>query len=275
MKKLIILLLLSVINIQIIYAYELNNSDKIIINSITTKVQEKSDVFQIDFLNKLEQIIYNWNYTERIQVILDSIYNDINDNLNTNEEILISSPDNNITENTDIDINDNEYYLDINQVKNNWLDWNNQTRQELSLNNYSFNQTLESSAKVWSDSALEKWEISHERNQWDWFYNYNEITKWFANNWVECKNIEWITHTENIWWWAYSCNDWECSDELTDAISRAYTSYINEKWTDNDAHYRSLTNQYFKNIWLWISIEETSENYYEYYLTIHYCTELL
>jgi hypothetical protein len=50
---------------------------------------------------------------------------------------------------------------------------------------------------------------------------------------------------------------------------------MDEKWTDNDDHYRSLTNKYFNNIWIWISIDDKKNNYYEYYLTIHYCTNLI
>ena len=264
--KKIIVLLLIITNLQFSYAYELTQNDEIFINSITSQVLEKPESYQLNFLNKLDTLILNWNYSEKINTVLIKIYNNLN-KLHT-EEII----ENEVFTDELNNISEEEYYLDLDVVKNNWLGWNNQTREILWLDDYVFHQTLEDSAKVWSNSALEKWEINHERNQWDGFYNYQEITKWFADNWVECENIEWITHTENIWWWAYFCNDWECNEELTEAMYRAYTAYIDEKWTDSDAHYRSLTNQYFRNIWLWITINETQEDYYEYYLTIHYCT---
>jgi hypothetical protein len=143
------------------------------------------------------------------------------------------------------------------------------------LENYWYDITLESSADIWSEQANIKWEITHKRNDWDSFYNYTNINSWLGDNWVVCENISWITHTENIWWWGYNCTDWECSDELSEAVQRAFKHYMDEKWTDNDAHYRSLTNKYFNNIWIWISIDDKNNNYYEYYLTIHYCTNLI
>lgn len=266
MKKMMIIICILFINLQISYSYELTEVDKNIIEKINTKLENKTTIYKNNLSNKLLELIKNWNYSERIKLIINEVVENIsqintdNPNINKNEDEVEST------------INEENNYIDI--VKDNWLNWNNKVRTELGLEKYSTNNILENSALVWSDSAKEKWEISHKRNTWDSFYDYEKITNWLGENSVVCENISWITHTENIRWWGYTCTDWECSDELSIATKRAFDSYMAEKWTDSDAHYRSLVQKYFTQIWLGISIDQTSENYYEYYLTIHYCTEL-
>lgn len=264
-KKIFLIIILFYNSYQISYWYDITNSDQKVINIFTQILEKKSEEYQNNFSDVLEKYIDSWKYNERIQTILIEINNFIHENLeNINKQ--------------DIEIINNNTYklknIDIALVKNNWLIWNNQVRDDLWLQQYSYNSQLEKSAVTWSNQANKKWKISHKRNETDWFYNYENINNWFKENDVVCENINGITHTENIWWWGYSCTDWECSEELSEATKRAFDSYMNEKWTENDAHYRSLTQEYFKNIWLWISIDEKWSNYYEYYLTIHYCTNL-
>ena len=269
MRNFWILLVIFIINFPVMYAYELTNNDTKIIEIITEKTDDKTEIFQNNFVDTLELLIKNNDYNNRINTILNEIVKNIQDNLsenNTSDTII------NNTLSTD---SQDQVSINLEQVKNDWLSWNNQVRDDLLLTKYWYNTQLEASATIWSNQANEKWEISHRRNETDSFYDYENINNWFDNNEIVCENIDSITHTENIWWWGYTCTDWECSDELTIAIKRAFDAYMNEKWTDNDAHYRSLTQQHFKNIWLWISIDDQWNNYYEYYLTIHYCTELI
>jgi len=47
-----------------------------------------------------------------------------------------------------------------------------------------------------------------------------------------------------------------------------------EKNDDYKPHYNSIMNDYFTIMWVWFAIEKKN-NYYEYYLTVHYCTELI
>lgn len=276
MRKIWIILSILIINIPVIYAYELTNNDNKVVEIIWEKIEEKSDNFQNNFADTLEILMNNNNYSNRINAILNEIVENIQNNLSENndksERDFISK---NINENKLSTDSHNGLRINLEQVKNNWLTWNNKVRDDLWLTNYSYNTQLEKSATTWSNQAKEKWEISHKRNETDGFYDYNSINKWFWDNEIVCKNIDSITHTENIWWWGYTCTDWECSDELSTAIKRAFDAYMDEKWTQSDAHYRSLTQQYFKSIWLWISIDDKWDNYYEYYLTIHYCTNLV
>lgn len=272
MKKILSYLIVFILSIQFTYSYELTNSDQEFVNTVTKILEKKDDNFNKDFSSKLDKIINNGKYSNRIVSIFTEINNFI-------QKLDIEIIEENIVEDTEEEIEGNKSYIknvNIWFVKNNWLNWNNELRENLWLEKYSFNETLEKSALIWSTQAKEKWEITHKRNSWDWFYEYSEINNWFKENWVVCENISWITHTENIRWWGYVCTDWECSNELSDAVKKwAFDSYVAEKWTSSDAHYRSLTQQYFTNIWLWIDVEKVNESYYEYYLTIHYCTKLI
>jgi hypothetical protein len=50
---------------------------------------------------------------------------------------------------------------------------------------------------------------------------------------------------------------------------------MSEKNKTYKPHYNSIVNDYFTEIWVWIDVSEISTWYYRYYLTIHYCTEIL
>jgi hypothetical protein len=49
---------------------------------------------------------------------------------------------------------------------------------------------------------------------------------------------------------------------------------MKEEFQDYQAHYQSIVNQYFTELWFGVDIKETGKNQYEFYLTVHYCTEL-
>lgn len=280
MKKiLIILIFIFHFNTTLSYSnYSLTSNDTRIIDSFVSKINiniiNKWDDYKTTISNKLLQIIQSDKYNSRIVSILEEVHTQIN----YIEEIQLKDENNPRIERIDNKVLNNNTYklenIDISIIKNNWLFWNDEVRNNLWLEPYSYNSILETSALIWSKYSKDKWEISHKREIWDSFYNYTKINNWFSNNGIVCENISWITHTENIWWWGYSCTDWECSDELSQATKRAFDSYLAEKWTTNDAHYRSLTQPYFTQVWLWISLDKISDTYFEYYLTIHYCTQL-
>lgn len=275
MKKIFISLLFFIFSLHISFAYTLTESDEHLADTVTEKLLKQDASYRELISTKVQELIESWKYNERITAIFDYILIHlllavdlpIEENTQVIQDTLPEiSPPEKATDNNNID-------FDI--VKNNWLDWNNQVRDNLWLTAYGFSSTLESSALIWSEQAKAQWEISHKRNPGDSFYDYNIINPWFADNGVVCENVSGITHTENIWWGQYYCDDGECSDELSSATNRAFDAYMAEKWTDSDAHYRSLTQPYFNEIWLWIAIDEISPNSYDYYLTIHYCTELV
>lgn len=249
--------------------YTFTIRDKVIINKFTYKakkiIQEKWITYKAILVSQLSNLLEKRNYSLRVSSVLEEIINNIN--LIQEDQDLDSSV-----------INTHTYDLkniDISKVKNAWLSWYNWVRKDLWKNLYSYDSKLESTALDWSKTSKARWDITHKRNSWDVYYDYTKITSWFKDRGVICKNIYRATNTENIWWWQYSCNDWECSDELISAIKSTFNFYMSEKGETYQAHYKSIVHPYFTKIWLWIEIEELSSWYYKYYLTVHYCTELI
>ena len=277
------------------YSYNLTTEDNKIINNITKKVNilinDKWDTFLELFLDKIDELIITHSSSERITWIFIAIKNEYSE-----EEILENSEEENYIEeeieeessseeaiedeNSDIENESNsdsylsEYNIDFDSVKDYWFGMYQEVRDELWLYEYTYNSTLEKSAFSWSETQKENDYASHKRNENDDYYDYGIITDWFAEKWVVCKNVDWYTHTENVWWWEFSCTDWDCNDEFKSWIKRTFDYFMSEEDLSYRPHYLSIVNEYFNNVWLWISINELSENYYEFYLTVHYCTEL-
>lgn len=273
MKKLLVLILVFIANIQSSYSYTLSNSDKILVNEFSKKINLKSTYYKKSFSNKIQSLINSWKYGIKIKIILWKINENIISSIDAQKKEKELIKDQSIQEKKSINTYELEN-IDIWIVKDNWLMWNNGVRNKLWLENYSYNSLLEKSAFKRSEQAKEKWNISHKRNIWDSYYDYNKINNWFKENWIDCENISRITHSESIWWWIYNCSDWECSDELSESIRETFDFYMSEKWKANNAHYRALTQKYFTNIWLWISVKNMQNNSYKYFLTVHYCTNL-
>ena len=251
--------------------YELSSKDKRLVSSFVYKVnkivQSKWISYKHLIIERIWEILGKGNYSLRLTNILQEIQNRVSNielDLEIEDEEDISQVENQNLEN-----------IDINKVRKAWLSWYNWARRDLWKENYTYDSRLDATALEWSQISNSRWDITHKRNTWDSYYDYNIITSWFKDRWVVCENIYRVTHSENIGWWTYSCNDWECTDELIDAIKSTFNFYMWEKNTSYTAHYDSIINSYFTKIWLWIDIEENSKWYFQYYLTVHYCTELL
>lgn len=85
-----------------------------------------------------------------------------------------------------------------------------------------------------------------------------------------------MTVTESIWNGLYKCNDWNCNDELIGAMKRVFDMYMKEKKVKypNNPHYRAISSWNLSKIWFWVSIKEKKNNYYDFYITTHYCSNL-
>jgi uncharacterized protein YkwD len=164
--------------------------------------------------------------------------------------------------------------IDESKVRGNWIGWYNNYRQSLWLHNYSYDAKLDVTSLDWSKLAKTRWEISHRRDAGDSYYDYTKIEWWLKDRWVSCKNVSRATYTENIWWGTFSCHDGDCTDELTNGIKKTYDFFLSEKDDDYQPHYKAIVHPYFKKIGLGIVVNETKKDYYNYYLTTHFCTEL-
>lgn len=160
--------------------------------------------------------------------------------------------------------------IDMQRVRQTWLDWYNTERNKLGLHDYTYNNALNRSAYIWSDFSMKRGELSHKRPGQTAYYDYNMINEWFRDLGLQFENVNRVTHSENIGWGPYSCNELDCTDELISTIRSTFDFYMSEKDKSYKPHYNSIMNQYFNEIGLGIVVGDG-----KYYLTVHYGTKLL
>lgn len=254
--------------------YDLNKTDKILINKLVYKInniiQEKDSSYKQAIVSKLTNLSSDRKYTLKYRTILLKVANEV-DNMQILSEIKKEQEYISMEEFVSTYTLEN---IDIQKVKDKWLLWNNEVREWLWKKAYSYDSKLEKTAYEWSNISKNSWIVTHKRSSWDSYYDYYKISNWFKDRGVVCKNVYWVTYSENIGYWYYSCNDWECSDELIDSLKSTFDFYMAEKYKSSQTHYLSLINSYFTKIWLWIDISNSWNWKYKYYLTVHYCTEV-
>jgi len=165
--------------------------------------------------------------------------------------------------------------IDIHALKEHWLSLHNTARNDLWLASYIYDTKLNSTAFEWSSESKQRGSMTHERRPWDGYYNYPIIQEWFRQRWVECVARGWVTASESIAKFSYRCSDGNCTEEVKNSLNDVFDMYMSEKGLQypQNAHYRAITHTAFTKMWMWISIEHTGNNRYEYYLTTHYCTD--
>jgi len=271
-------------DISFVYSnYELTGKDKLLINKFVNKfdrvIQKKWEDYKNLLVTKISDFLDKWSYSSRLTSILEEIINRIDniiilkDQLNKDELFVVE----NKKEEKSFSNSESKEIEKINlsKVRKTWLSWYNDVRKDIWKANYSYDSRLDNSALEWSKLQRKRWEMSHKRDLWDSYYDYNKITSWFKDRWIVCKNINRATNTENIWLGWFYCIDWECSDELITSMKKIFDKYMAEKWTSNDAHYKSIVHPYFTKIWMWLEVEKLDNLYYKFYITTHYCTELM
>ncbi len=163
--------------------------------------------------------------------------------------------------------------VDMDRVRVTWLKWYNEARSAEGREPLVYNHQLSRTANVWSQEAVRRSEITHQRNPGDSYYDYWKITEWFKDLGLVFKNVNRVTHTENIAWEYYNCSESQsdCTDYMIPQARKAFDFYIGEKGKDYTAHYDSIMQPYFKEVGLGIAIDRSAKRYY---LTVHYGTEI-
>jgi uncharacterized protein YkwD/predicted DNA-binding antitoxin AbrB/MazE fold protein len=164
--------------------------------------------------------------------------------------------------------------VDMNRVRATWLQWYNEARAEEGRGPLVYNAHLHRTANIWSQEAVRRGEITHQRDPGDSYYDYGKITKWFKDLGLVFKNVSGVTHTENIAWEYYNCpaSQNDCTDHMIPQARKAFDFYMSEKGQAYDAHYRSIMQPNFKEVGLGIAIDRSANRYY---LTVHYGTEIV
>lgn len=179
------------------------------------------------------------------------------------------------TDSSIIYLNDRQY-VDEEKVRQTWLQWTNDLRNELGRTPYSIDRRLNSTATARSKWAANIGSISHRRRSGDSYYNYNRIVQWFKDTgneivWqpIEFRNVGRATFSESIGRGMYSCRVADCTQDMIDATRSTWNFFYSER-AANGVHYRALTHPRFALQWLWLWYTSN-----KYYLTIHYGTEIL
>lgn len=289
MKKIIISIILILFSLNYSFAeetYTLTVKDKILINNTSVKINKiidkKWDIIVSRVVNKINKAIKKLNKNSRKYQILNWIKTKIVEYQNTKykkenkiEEPKAEEKKEESKSNYQSKTNFSDLKIDMSRVRTAWLWYYNTVRKNIWKNEYSFDEKLNDTAQEWSDTSLSRWVMSHKRDSGDSYYNYNKITSRFKDRWVVCKNVNRITHSENIGRWYYSCSDSsDCTDKLIWGIKQVFDMYMAEKWKSNHVHYDSVVMTQFSKIWVWIAIKKSSGSNYEFYITTHYCTEI-
>lgn len=162
--------------------------------------------------------------------------------------------------------------VDMAKVRVSWLAWYNSERMKAGLQPYTYNNTLNKTAYIWSTYSKDIGSMSHKRPGQEAYYDYNIIKEWFRNLGVEFENVSTVTFTENIGWGPYSCSSADCTQNLIDNVRSTFDFYMAEKDKADRPHYNSVMNKYFKEIGLGIVVDTAQK---KYYLTVHYGTKIL
>ncbi len=162
--------------------------------------------------------------------------------------------------------------VDMTRVRSSWFGWYNEYRRTLWMSPYGHEPRLDITSHDWNILFAQwRWKNHHTRNTWDGYYNFTVIDRWFQERGINPKVINRSKHTENVGYGYYSCNQWDCTDELIGSIRSTFDFFMSEKGKSYDTHYRSIINPYFTKMGFDIIVVPSEERYY---ITVHYVTSL-
>jgi hypothetical protein len=156
--------------------------------------------------------------------------------------------------------------VDMDIVRQTWIDWYNAERNSLGLHSYVYNDQLNRSATVWSEVSKDRGYIDHKRPGQTSYYDYQVLLDWFADLGIVFENG---AFTENIAWEMYYCPDSEedCTQEMINSVEKGFNFFMSEKGGSYTAHYDSIISPVYKEIGLGISVDRSTN---KFYLTVHY-----
>jgi len=102
---------------------------------------------------------------------------------------------------------------------------------------------------------------SHKRDLSDPYYDYDKITNWFSDLWV---GFDGGLFTENVAYQYYSCNKDDCTQDLINAIWKAFKFFTDES-EYNGPHYRWIMNKNYTKMWMWVALV-----WKRYWIVTHY-----
>lgn len=156
--------------------------------------------------------------------------------------------------------------INMDSVRQTWLDWYNEERAALGLHDYALDDQLNMTATAWSKVSRDRGYIDHKRPGQTSYYDFYMILDWFKDLGVEFENS---MFSENIAGEMYYCDAGEvdCTQEMTDAVEKGFNFFMSEKGGSYTAHYDSIISPNYNIIGLGVAVDDAAN---KFYLTVHY-----
>jgi len=162
--------------------------------------------------------------------------------------------------------------LNMDEIRQAWLDWTNEERLKGSLTPYSINPQLNRTATAWSEKAKERGYLDHKRDGQTLYYDYSMIQAWFKNQGLEFETISSRQFVENITWGPYTCTESDCTQRVIDNLKTwGFTYFMSEKGKNYAPHYDSIMSPIYTEIGMGMAVDSGNK----YYFTIHYDTSII
>ncbi|USN54494.1 MAG: hypothetical protein H6765_08250 [Candidatus Peribacteria bacterium] len=119
--------------------------------------------------------------------------------------------------------------IDIRAVQLKWLEWVNNEREARGLEPYVINPVLQKTATQRSQTMKDKQSADHKRFSTSSYYDYPQVTNWFADRGVEFENINNSTYTENVGYAWFDCEEENCTNDAISALRRVFDYFMSEE----------------------------------------------
>lgn len=161
--------------------------------------------------------------------------------------------------------------VDMQRVRQTWLDWHNAERAALGLPSFVLNDHLSYTAGMWSNIAAERGYIDHKRAGQAAYYDYARITDWFRSLGITFANRSSITYSESIGWAPWRCQKSDCTDDMIANLRQSFDFYMREKNQSYRPHYNAIVSSGFRELGVNVAIDSSGSRSY---VTTHYGTEI-
>jgi len=162
--------------------------------------------------------------------------------------------------------------VDIAEIRDQWIDWYNEERALVGAKPLRRHPHLDFSSYNWSEVAEARGTINHTRPGSSAYYDYFGIMTWFSQQFgIYFEGRGGSTYGESIAYNYYTCDDQDCTEELTDAVAYSFNFFASEKGQAYRPHYDMMVNKNYEYIGLGVVVDESRN---KFWLTTHLATDV-
>lgn len=162
--------------------------------------------------------------------------------------------------------------IDMNRVAYTWESWLHSLRNQESIDSsISYDSSLDSLAKEWSQFMKTHWWRTHKRFPSSAFYDFNEIRERFLERGYNFDPVAGHVVVENVWEGNLYCTSGDCTDDILRSLKNTFDYFVKEKWQAYTAHFDTMTNSYLTKFSIGIALD-TQKN--KIYSTMYYMSHV-